>query len=172
MNKYDYISIGALAFTILFNSGMVYLQKSRNIYQKFGSKAFTVHSLLISIPWGLFIGTEFLAGRSDWRLAHASPFVGIIIMAAALALFIAAIKEIGWNALGNGYFFGRPLRNLKGIYRYIKEPIYWSYTVWFFGLGFLTSMKVFFVYSIISVIGLVWFEAWVERPNDAKASGK
>ena len=168
MNKYDYIAIGAFIFTILFNSGTVYLQKSRNIYQIFGSKAFTVHSILISIPWGFFIFTEFLANRSNWRLDHSYPVLGISIMAVALAMFIAAIWQIGSGALGNGYFFGRPLRDLQGIYRYIKEPIYWSYTIWFFGLAFLTSLKVFFVYMVISVIGLVWFESWVERPDVGK----
>ncbi len=166
ISKYDYIAIAALVLAILANSAAVYLQKTRDIFKRFGSSAFTVHSLLISIPWGFFILTEFLANKSSWRLDHTYPEIGYVIMAIALALFIAAIQQIGVNALGNGYFFGRPYRKLGGIYRYVPEPIYWSYTIWFAGIGLVTSLKVFFIFSIISIIGLVGFESWIERPSD------
>jgi protein-S-isoprenylcysteine O-methyltransferase Ste14 len=168
ITKYDYIAIAALIFTILFNSAAVYLQKTKQIYSRFGVSAFTVHSVLISIPWAVFIGTEFLANKSTWRLEHTHPVAGYLIMAVALILFIAAIRQIGANALGNGFFFGHPLRNLKGIYSFIREPIYWSYTIWFAGIGLVTSLKVFFVFSAISIIGLIGFESWIERPTSSK----
>jgi protein-S-isoprenylcysteine O-methyltransferase Ste14 len=57
---------------------------------------------------------------------------------------------------------------LKGIYSFIREPIYWSYTIWFAGIGLVTSLKVFFVFSAISIIGLIGFESWIERPTSSK----
>jgi protein-S-isoprenylcysteine O-methyltransferase Ste14 len=86
-------------------------------------------------------------------------------MVGALVLFGLALQQIGWSALGNGNFFGRPLRKLAGIYKYIHEPIYWSYAIWFAGIGLVTSLKSFFVFSLVSIIGLVGVESWVERPK-------
>lgn len=165
MTPYDYSSIGLLVLTIAVNSTLVYFQKTRNIYQRFGPHAYTVHVWTITIFWGAFIISEFLNNRSTWRLMHSYPLIGYTVMGAALVLFFLAIKQIGWSALGNGNFFGSPHRRLGGIYNYIREPIYWSYTIWFAGIGLVTSLKSFFVFSIISIIGLVGVESWAERPT-------
>lgn len=167
MTKYDLISILALIATILINSGLVYLQKTRQIYRRFGPQAYLVHSIVVSLVWGGFIITEFLANATTWRFDHTYPVFGLPIMGAALAVFVAALTQIGGNALANGNFFHYPVRKLSGIYRYIKEPIYWSYAAWFLGLAFVTGMKVFLVYVVITIIGLVWFESWVERPTSS-----
>jgi protein-S-isoprenylcysteine O-methyltransferase Ste14 len=158
MTKYDLISILALLATIIINSGLVYLQKTREIYRRFGRRAYLVHSIV----------TEFLANATTWRFSHTYPMVGLPIMAVALVVFVAALSQIGGNALANGNFFHYPVRRLGGIYKYIKEPIYWSYAAWFFGLAFVTGMKVFLVYVVITIVGLVWFESWVERPTSTK----
>ena len=167
MTIYDWVSIVMLLLTIAVNSASVYLQKTRRIYDKFGSRGYAVHTGLISFVWGAFIITEFLANRSTWRFSHAHPLPGLVIMAVALALFIAALQQVGSNALSNGNFFGRPLRKLGGVYRYVREPMYMSYAVWFLGLCLLTSMKVFLVYSAITLVGLVGFESYIERPERA-----
>ncbi len=172
MTKYDLISILALIATIAINSGLVYLQKTRQIYLRWGKNAYLVHSVVITAVWGGFIATEFLANATTWRFSHTSPAVGLSIMVVALAIFVAALTQIGGNALANGNFFHYPIRKLGGVYRYIKEPIYWSYAAWFFGLALLTGMKVFLVYVIITIIGLVWFESWVERPTSPERSPK
>ena len=172
MTKYDLISILALVATIAVNSGLVYLQKTRQIYQRFGHQAYLVHSVVITLVWGGFIVTEFLANATTWRLGHTYPAIGLPIMAAALAVFVAALTQIGGNALANGNFFHYPIRKLGGIYCYIKEPIYWSYAAWFFGLALLTGMKVFLVHVVITLIGLVCFESWVERPTSPERSPK
>jgi protein-S-isoprenylcysteine O-methyltransferase Ste14 len=168
MTKYDLISILALMATIAINSALVYLQKTRQLYRRFGHQAYFVHSVVITLVWGGFIVTEFLANASTWRFNHTYPAIGLPIMAAALTLFVAALTQIGGNALANGNFFHYPIRKLGGIYLYIKEPIYWSYAAWFFGLAFLTGMKVFLAYVVITIVGLVLFESWVERPASPK----
>ena len=164
MKFYDYLSIALLMLAITANTLLIYLHKTRQIFERFGSYAYTVHGTIISVFWGAFIISEFADSRSSWRLMHSYPVLGYAIMASALILFGLAIQQIGWNALSNGYFFGRPLRKLGGVYLYIREPIYWSYTIWFAGIGLVTSLKSFFVYSLISIIGLVGIESWVERP--------
>ncbi len=164
MTKYDYLACLALVLAILINSLSVYLQRSRQLYKRFGHAGYAVHTTLISLAWGLFLVTEFLASRTTWRTAHSYPVAGLAIVILAVFLFLAAIKEIGTSALSNGNFFGRPVRKLAGIYRYIASPIYWSYAVCFLGLAALTGMKVFLVSTVLAVVGLVGFESWIERP--------
>ena len=116
------------------------------------------------IFWALFIGSGFLVNRSSWRLGLDYRLAGGLVMIIALVLFCLALQQIGWPALSNGNFFGQPIRKLGGVYRYIREPIYWSYTIWFAGIGLLTSQKAFFIISLVNLIGLVGIEAWAERP--------
>jgi protein-S-isoprenylcysteine O-methyltransferase Ste14 len=164
VTNYDYLSISLLILAIGVNSALVWLQKTRQIYQRFGKRAHGVHGSLISVFWGAFIISEFVDNSSTWRLPHAYPIAGLTLMAGALLLFGLALQQIGWDALSNGNFFGKPMRKLGGVYRYIREPIYWSYAVWFAGIGLVTSLKAFFIYTLISIIGLVGVESWVERP--------
>lgn len=165
MTVYDKIAIALLFLTIIVNCVTVYLQKTRRIYDRFGRHALTIHSVIISIFWGLFVISEFVTSKSDWRLDNTYPVIGYGIMALALSVFILAISEIGYKALSNGNFFGQPTKNLQGIYRFIPEPIYISYTLWFVGIGLASSLKVFFVFAAISLIGLVVIESQIERPN-------
>jgi hypothetical protein len=165
MTSYDYLSISLLLLAIAMNSALVYLQKTRQIYRRFGAHAYGVHGSFITLFWGVFIISEFVDNKSTWRLAQGYPLIGFAVMVGALVLFGLALQQIGWSALGNGNFFGRPLRKLAGIYKYIHEPIYWSYAIWFAGIGLVTSLKSFFVFSLVSIIGLVGVESWVERPK-------
>lgn len=168
MTIYDKVAIALLLITIFVNCVTVYLQKTRRIYDRFGRHALTVHSIIVSIFWGLFIISEFVASKSDWRLDNTFPVIGYGIMFVALAIFILAIREIGYKALSNGNFFGQPTKQLKGVYKYVPEPIYVSYTLWFVGIGFASSLKVFFVFAVISLIGLVVVESRVERPDQSE----
>lgn len=165
MSSYDFLAIGLLVLAIGVNSGLVYLQKTRGLYDRFGPSAYRVHGAILTVFWGSFIGSEFLVSRSSWRLGLHYPLAGGLVMIMALALFCLALQQIGWPALSNGNFFGQPIRKLGGVYRYIREPIYWSYTIWFAGIGLVTGQKAFFVISLVSLIGLVGIEAWVERPT-------
>lgn len=165
MTIYDKIAIALLILTIIVNCVTVHLQKTKRIYDRFGRHALTVHSVIVSIFWGLFIISEFVTNKSTWRLENSYPLIGYTIMAVALTIFILAIRQIGYKALSNGNFFGQPWKDLKGIYKVLPEPIYISYTVWFIGIGLASSLKVFFVFAVISLIGLVVIESRVERPD-------
>ncbi len=163
MTFYDFLSAGALILAIGVNTITIYLQKTRGLYDRFGKNAGRVHGIIISIFWGLFIISEFLISNSSWRIAESYAVVGALVMSLALVIFIAAIKQIGFQALGNGNFFGSPTRKLKGVYNYIPEPIYVSYTVWFLGIGLITAQKGFFVLAILSIVGLIGVESRVEQ---------
>jgi hypothetical protein len=161
---YDYLSISLLILAITANSTLVYLQKTRHLYQRFGNRAHGIHGSILSVFWGAFIVSEFVNNHSAWRLAHSYPIIGLMLMASAIVLFGLAIQQIGWGALSNGNFFGQPMRKLGGVYDYVHEPIYWSYVIWFSGIGIVTSLKSFFVFSVISIVGLVGLESFIERP--------
>lgn len=161
---YDYVAATALIVAIGVNSLSVYLQKTRRIYDRFGARAFDRHRMLITFFWGLFIVSEFMLTRSSWRLGQTYVPLGLLFMASGLVVFVAAIRQIGFPALANGNFFGYPLRKLKGIYLYTSNPIYWSYVLWFTGLGFVTSLKSFFVFAALSIIGLIGIESKIETP--------
>ena len=162
---YDALTISLLVVAIGANSLSVYVQKRYGYYTKFGDKAYTIHSVVILVAWGIFIVSEFVAALSSWRLESTYPLIGYGIMITALTIFILALRQIGIHGLGNGNFFGKPVRKLGGIYKIIPEPIYVSYSLWFLGIGFATSLKVFFVLAFASFVGLVLVEARVERPN-------
>jgi len=164
MTIYDQVAIFLLMLTIIVNCLTVYFQKTRRIYDRFGRHSLTVHSIIVSIFWGLFIISEFVTSKSDWRLENSYPVIGYSIMAIALTIFVLAVREIGYKALSNGNFFGQPIRQLRGIYKYVPEPIYISYSLWFLGIGLVSSLKVFFVFTVISLIGLVLIESRFERP--------
>ncbi len=165
---YDILAIAFLIIAIGTNSCSVYLQKRYRYYDKFGRNGYAIHSVVISIAWGSFVLTEFLAANSSWRLDNAYPVLGYAIMLVALVIFILAFKQIGIHGLGNGNFFGRPLRRLGGIYKNIPEPIYVSYSLWFLGIAFVSYLKVFFLLTIVGFIGLIFIEARVERPYKHK----
>lgn len=162
MSLYDCLAIGLLVLAIGVNSVSVYLQKSRHIYKRFGSNALKVHSAIISFFWLLFIGSEFLVSRSSWSQT-AYPILGLTIMAVALIIFVAAFRQVGLQGLGNGNFFGHATRRLKGIYRFMPEPMYLSYVIWFMGLGMLTGQKAFFLIALVAFVGLFFVEAQIER---------
>ncbi|MGH7240555.1 MAG: methyltransferase [Candidatus Saccharimonadales bacterium] len=165
MTIYDTLAMALLIITITVNSSLAYLQKTRHIYRRFGKKSLRLHGTIISVFWGLFIASEFLSSRSTWRFDRNYPLSGFGLMAIAVVMFGLAIKQIGFPALANGNLLSEPSnKKLKGIYRYIREPIYWSYSIWFAGIGLASSLKVFIVLSLIGVIGLVGVESWAERP--------
>jgi len=141
------------------------MQKRYKYYDKFGKDGYAIHSVVVSVAWGLFVVTEFLAARSTWRLDSSYPVLGYATMLVALVIFVLALKQIGIHGLGNGNFFGKPLQQLGGIYNYLPEPIYISYCLWFLGIAFASSLKVFFVLALVGFIGLIFIEARIERPE-------
>jgi len=159
---YDAFALVALIFAIGVNTLAVYLQKRKRIYDRFGKHALLIHSVVISFFWGVFVLSEFLLMRSDW-ITVAYPLAGVATMLLGLMVFCAALRQIGSGALGNSNFFGGEIKRLSGIYRYVNEPIYTSYVIWFLGLGLVTGRIGFYVIAAVAAIGLYGIESKVEE---------
>jgi len=163
---YDYLAIGTLVLAILVNTLTVYSHRRWGIYARFGQRAWAVHQLVLTMFWGLAVAAGFLLQRSEFVLERQYPVFGGLIMIAAIVLFAAAIKQIGAQGLGNGNFFGQPVRKLRGVYLWMENPIYISYVMWYAGLMAATAHITFGIMSLISVIGLLGIESKIESINN------
>jgi protein-S-isoprenylcysteine O-methyltransferase Ste14 len=163
MDAYTFWAIFTLVLAISVNSSLVYVQKKHNLLtRKFGKHALNVHSLMLTIVWGIFIIVANQLTKSDWRLDSSYTIVGTAIIAISVIIFVLALWQIGTDGLINANFFGATTKKLKGIYNYLPEPIYASYVLLLFGIGLQTSIKGYFLLSILALVGLYGVEARVE----------
>jgi len=153
--------IFVLAITV--NSLSVFLQKRYRLYDKF-HHGWMIHSLIILPFWLLF---TILVSQLDSH--YTAPFdlpiltwLGYGLITMSIVMFTFAIREVGSQALVNGNFFGKGKMVNSGIYRFLKNPIYDSYMLFFVGLGFSFSNAAFFFLAVISYIGLNAIESRVE----------
>jgi len=93
------------------------------------------------------------------------PSVGYLLIVIATSLFVVSIRQIGSGALVNANFFqkSRVKPISTGVYKFLKNPIYDSYSLLFMGLGFALSNAAFFVIAGVSFIGLNIIESKIER---------
>lgn len=162
MNIYDYFAIAALTLAIIVNTLTVYLQRTRDIYKRFGKRAWMVHQIILTLFWGLAVLAGFGLGGSNFSIDRTFPLVGFSIMMGAVLLFAAALKQVGSQGLGNGNFFGKPVKKLGGVYKLINDPMYFSYFFWYLGLALTTGKITFFIMAGIVVVGLIGVESRLE----------
>lgn len=161
-----YITCAVLVAAVAINSLSVYMQKRYKFYtRKFGSKDQTVHSLVILPFWAVFVA--LVARLHDNQLFH-YEFINLwvaggILVTAATALFIGAIRSIGTGALVNANFFKPQKKVSEGVYRYFKNPIYDSYAILLFGLGLIYSNWGYVLLSALAWILLIYIETKVEK---------
>lgn len=156
------ITCFSLLLAVAVNSCSVYLQKHRHIYDKY-QHGLLLHALII-LPFWLLFG--FFAGTLDrnYRLPTVSlPALGYALAAAATFIFIAAVSTLGPGSLINSSFFTQTIVAQKGIYKFLRNPIYDSYWLLFFALGLIASNAAFFIISGLSFIGLNVIESRIER---------
>ena len=153
--------IFVLAITV--NSLSVFLQKQHSVYDKF-HHGWMLHSLIILPFWLLFTILVSQLNRHyivSFDLPVSTWFgYGLIMM--GTVMFTFAVREVGSQALVNGNFFGKGKIVNSGIYRFLKNPIYDSYVLFFLGLGFSLSNAAFFFFAVMSYIGLNIIESRVE----------
>lgn len=156
------ITCFSLLLAVAVNSCSVYLQKQRRIYDKF-RHGLLVHGLII-LPFWLAFG--FLASTlgSNYRLPTIPlPALGYVLTAAAICMFVTAVYSLGPGSLVNSNFFKATAFTKKGIYKFLRNPIYDSYWLFFLALGFITSNAAFFIIAGLSFIGLNVIESRIER---------
>jgi protein-S-isoprenylcysteine O-methyltransferase Ste14 len=163
MTNNGYIVCGLFILAILINCTAVYLQKRHSIYDKFGRNAHNLHAAIISVFWLFFIVSYvWLETQTPAGTAYSDSLIATFLKVIAVLLFYLSIKQIGVSALTNKDLFTNKRRKLSGVYLYIREPIYLSYTIFIFASGMATGIEAFYYMSIISFIGLQFIEAKIE----------
>lgn len=152
----------SLLLAVAINSCSVYMQRHRHIYDKF-RHGLLLHALII-LPFWLLLGFFLSTLDQHYKLETVSlPILGYLLVILAASIFLAAIYVLGPGSLINSNFFKAGCATEKGIYKYLKNPIYDSYWLFFLAVGFITSNAAFFIIAGLSFIGLNIIESGIER---------
>ncbi len=141
----------------------MYLQRKYRIYNIFGRFSNVVHATLISIFWGIFVLTLIFSAGTSARIWQGNRSLGVGIWIVAIGIFNMSIRQIGLGALFNDVFFGKKPRKLKGIYKYLQDPIYCSYLLGFIGAFMYGGKLIYLILGIISYLGLNLIESKTEK---------
>lgn len=160
--SYMLITSFSLLLAVGVNSCSVYMQRHRRIYDKF-RHGMLLHALII-LPFWLLFGFLLSTLDKHYKLQTISlPMLGYLLVVLATSIFIAAVYVLGPGSLINSNFFEAGHATKKGIYKYLKHPMYDSYWLLFLALGFITSNAAFFIIAGVSFIGLNIIESRIER---------
>lgn len=163
MTTNGYIACGLFILAILVNSSAVYLQKRHEVYDRFGKNAHRVHAGIISIFWSLFIILYvWLETQTTAGVTYQNVLFGDLLKLISLIIFYFSVKQIGIGSLTNKDLFIKKRKKLGGIYHYVHEPMYTSYTLFILGSAFGTGIVGFYYLSLISLLGLQIIESRVE----------
>jgi len=161
-----YLTLTALSLVlaITVNSASVYLHRRWRIYDGF-ENGLLVHGLVITPFWLTFVLLISGLNQAYGIDMPEYPSVGYLLIVIATSLFVVSIRQIGSGALVNANFFqkSRVKPISTGVYKFLKNPIYDSYSLLFMGLGFALSNAAFFVIAGVSFIGLNIIESKIER---------
>ncbi|WP_343602214.1 methyltransferase [Mycobacterium sp.] len=156
------------ALAIGVNSGSVFVQKRFEFYNRRHINGWLLHSLVILPCWAIFV--YLLVNLNSHYLLRfpAVPVVGYIFFALATLLFGLAIREIGWQSLANGNWFGRGKMAHVGIFKFLKNPIYDSYLLAFIGVALTRGNAAYLVIALESYIGLNVIETRLEQVQESQ----
>lgn len=167
MSVNGYIACSLLVLAITVNCLTVYLQKKHQIYDRFGDNAHKIHSLVIAFFWLAFIAFYmYFESQLTGATTFKSPILGYSLKLISLIIFYLSIKQIGSGALTNKDLFSGEWKKLSGVYKYVNEPIYTSYTLFILGSAFVNGVDAFYYMSLISLVGLQIIEATIENTKN------
>ena len=109
-----------------------------------------------------FFKWEFIPEKQIIKVTPFTYFVGFLIIIIAFIILLVAIKDLGKNLSP----FPRPIKNsilvTKGIYRFIRHPMY--YSVIFISLGvFLIKLSIYHLFLSISLSLVIKFKIALEE---------
>ena len=109
-----------------------------------------------------FFKWEFVPERQIIQVTPFSYCVGFLIIIIAFIILLVAIKDLGRNLSP----FPRPIKNsnlvTKGIYRFIRHPMY--YSVIFISVGvFFIKLSIYHLFLSISLILIIKFKIALEE---------
>jgi len=109
-----------------------------------------------------FIHWEFLPQKQIIQASPFSYFLGILIIIIAFIILLVSIKDLGRNLSP----FPRPINNsnlvTKGIYRFMRHPMYYSLIFISFGV-FITKLSIYYLLLSTSLILIIKFKIALEE---------
>ena len=109
-----------------------------------------------------FFQWEFLPQKQIIKASPFSYFLGILIIIIAFIIMLVSIKELGRNLSP----FPRPINNsnlvTKGIYRFLRHPMYYSLIFISFGV-FITKLSIYYLFLSTSLILIIKFKIALEE---------
>ena len=109
-----------------------------------------------------FFQWEFLPQKQIIQASPFSYFLGILIIIIAFIIMLVSIKDLGRNLSP----FPRPKNNsnlvTKGIYRFMRHPMYYSLIVISFGV-FIIKLSVYYLFLSISLGLIIKFKIDLEE---------
>jgi len=109
-----------------------------------------------------FFKWEFIPQKQIMQVSTLSYLVGFLIIIIAFIILLVAIKDLGRNLSP----FPRPINNsnlvTKGIYRFMRHPMY--YSLIFISIGvFLIKLTIYFLFLTISLALIIKFKIALEE---------
>ena len=157
----------ALALAAGVNTGSIAIQQRYQLLTRmFASRDWAMHLLLISPSylWFLYLIARLVRDRPRGRPGTFRP-IGAVLSVAAVVVWAAAYRQLGPARTGNGYFFGRggsqPVQG--GIYRWLANPMYDSYTAMLVGLALWNRDQRFLVLAAEAYLMFNVVEARIEN---------
>ena len=97
-----------------------------------------------------FFQWKFLPEKQIIQVSPISFFMGILIIIIAIVIMLIAIKDLGRNLSP----FPRPINNsnlvTKGIYRFVRHPMYYSLIFISFGF-FIIKLSIYYLFLSITL---------------------
>lgn len=174
MTEYLIVVMILFALAAGVNAASAWAEKKHQYHTKrHGTQGFTVHLTYVGIMWAIFLGALIILPLSEWRLPGWVAPIGLAVLAAALLIFVSAVRAIGWHTMGNGNLFDRatdqsPQHFPSSAHRHLADPVYTSYALVFIATGLLVQNATYFILAAESFILLNLIEARLERPEPAR----
>ena len=109
-----------------------------------------------------FFQWEFIPEKQIIKVHPFSYSIGILIIIIAFIIMLVGIKDLGRNLSP----FPRPLTNsnlvTKGIYRFIRHPMYYSLIFISFGV-FIIKLSIYYLFLSISLALIIKFKIALEE---------
>ena len=109
-----------------------------------------------------FFKWEFIPEKQIIQVTPFSYFVGFLIMIIAFIILLVAIKDLGRNLSP----FPRPIDNsnlvTKGIYRFMRHPMYYSLIFISFGV-FIIKLSIYYLFLSTILVLIIKFKIALEE---------
>ena len=109
-----------------------------------------------------FFQWEFIPQKQIIQVSPLSYLIGFLIIIISFIILLVAIKDLGRNLSP----FPRPIKNsnlvTKGIYRFMRHPMYFSLIFISFGF-FITKLSIYYLFLSISLGLIIKFKIALEE---------